>query len=274
MLFFFADDAKQSKPSRPGMGPLVSSGAIMVPEIALRVLDLQINSLCAEFGFPDGQEFKWSPGRELWMHANLVDEARQRFYLAVLRKAAEQSVSATVVIADASEQHATDASGTEEDVTRLLLERIQLQIPFGEQGTVIADRPGGDRANEDQFLSGCFDAIKNGTRLVRNFELIALLLTTNSRMSRLIQLADIITSASLAFVSGEPRFAPSVFCGVLPLLRRDQGRVGGVGLKLQPEKKYANLYHWLGEDRDYIHANMTYPMPLPRYPYAQSCAKP
>lgn len=164
----------------------------------------------------------------------------------------------------------TDAALTEEDVTRLLLERIQMQIPYGEQqGTVIADRPGGDRADEDQFLSACLDAIKNGTRLVRNFELIALILTTNSRMSRLIQLADLITSCTLAFVSGEERFAPAVFGSILPLLRRDAaGHVGGVGLKLQPEAKYANLYHWLGQDKNYVHENMTYPMPLPRYPYA------
>jgi hypothetical protein len=88
---------------------------------------------------------------------------------------------------------------------------------------------------------------------MRNVELIALLLTTNSKLLRLVQLADLITSCTTALVVGENRFAPITFQYIRPLLRSEGGRIGGVGLKIHPAHRCPNLYHWLVGDRDYMH---------------------
>ena len=271
MLLFFADDARQSKPTRAGLSPLIAAGAIGVPEADIRVLELQLSRICSSFGFPEGEEFKWSPGRDLWMASGLVGSAREQFYQQVLETARQQNVSGTIVIEEDGAETATGKCSAEEDVTRLLLEAIQLQIPYSEQAIVVVDRPGGGRSEEDAFLASCFDTIKRGTRLLRNFDLIALLLTTNSKLVRLVQLADLITSCTTAFVAGENRFAPKTFQHIRPLLRSDCGRIGGVGLKIHPADRCANLYHWLVGDRDYMHHNSCYPLPLPGYPYARNC---
>lgn len=268
MLLFFADDARQLRPSRGGVGPLVATGAVGVPESEVRILDLQLSKICSDFGFPDGEEFKWSPGRDLWMASNLVDERRSQFYREILNTAALHRVTATVVIEDSTAGRAIDGCSPEEDVTRLLLEAIHLQIPLSDQGIVIADRPGGGRAEEDAFLASCLNAAKSGTRFVRNFELIALFLTTNSKMLRLLQLADLVTSCTTARIAGEANWSATTFQDVRPLLRSDSGRIGGVGLKIHPAERYANLYRWVVGDVDYMHHNACYPLPLPGYPYA------
>jgi hypothetical protein len=268
MLLFFADDARQSNPTRAGMGPIVAAGAVGVPEIAVRVLELQLSKICSDFDFPDGEEFKWSPGRELWMATNLTEDRRRDFYQQVLRAAQHHGVTATVVVQEILQAPAMGVATAEEDVTRLLLEGIHLQIPINDQAIVVADRPGGGRPQEDAFLASCLAAVKTGTRFVRNFELIALFLTTNSRMSRLLQLADLITSCTTATVAGELRWTPPVFAAIRPLLRSDGGRIGGTGLKIHPADRFANLYHWLVGDVDYVHHSTSYKLPLPRYPYA------
>ena len=269
MLLFFVDDSRQNTPSRAGMQPLVAAGAIAVPEASIRVLELQIDKICAETGFPEGEEFKWSPGRELWMAANLVDEKRTSFFDHVLRAAANAGVVATVVISESTADRVTSESCSPEiDVTGMLLERIQFQTPYDQQATIVADRPSGDRKEEDRFVANCLATVKKGTRLLRNFDLIALVLTTNSKLVRLLQLADLITSCTLAFVAGESRFAPSTFQRIKPMLRAEAGRIGGIGLKIHPEGQYANLYHWIAGDESYILHNVTYPLPLPGHPFA------
>lgn len=268
MQLFFADDSRQTKPTRNGLRALVAAGAVGVPELELRVLELQLSKICADFGFPEGEEFKWSPSRDHWMASALTSEKRQEFYRQVLDTARSQGVSATVVIAESGNSSVTGHCSIEEDVTRLLLESIQLQLPLNDQAIVVADRPGGGRAEEDAFLASCFDAMKRGTRLVRNFELIALFLTTNSRFVRLLQLADLITSCTTALVAGETKYAPTTFQDVRPLLRSDAGRIGGVGLRLYPAERMVNLYHWLLGEQDCTLHNMPYKLPFPGHPFA------
>src|SRR5205809_3218094 len=110
MLIFFADDARQAKPSRPGMGPVVGAGAIGVPESEIRVLELQLSRICSNHGFPEGEEFKWSPGRELWMSSHLIEGQRSGFYRDVLETAGRHKVVATVIVEDASGGTVTGSS--------------------------------------------------------------------------------------------------------------------------------------------------------------------
>ena len=84
MNFFFSDDARQERPSRHGMGPLVAIGGVRICSRRVRELERALDSLCADVRFPARQEFKWSPGRELWMHANLVEERRRDFFIRAL----------------------------------------------------------------------------------------------------------------------------------------------------------------------------------------------
>jgi hypothetical protein len=65
----------------PKMGPLCSVGGICVPEAHLQHLESSLEDLCTRVGFPKGEEFKWFPGRELWMHANLQADGRTGFFL-------------------------------------------------------------------------------------------------------------------------------------------------------------------------------------------------
>jgi len=253
------------------MEPLVAVGSIAVPEGSIRVLELQIEQICNEAGFPEGEELKWSPGRELWMATNLIEDARSTFFQKILQAAATSGVVATVVIGEATAERVTAQNcSAEVDVTGMLLERIQFQTPFDQQATIVADRPSGDRKEEDRFVANCLTTVKKGTRLLRNFDLIALVLTTNSKLVRLLQLADLITSCTLSFVSGEQRFAPGTFQYVKPLLRSDANRIGGIGVKIHPESKYANLYHWLFGDQSYVLHNATYPLPLPGHSFPHS----
>jgi hypothetical protein len=48
MYFVFADDAKQDRPSREKMGPLVAAGAILVNGDRLKDLETAIEALCFE----------------------------------------------------------------------------------------------------------------------------------------------------------------------------------------------------------------------------------
>jgi pimeloyl-ACP methyl ester carboxylesterase len=50
----FIDDSRQNSPSRPGMGPLVATGGLIVPAQNVRNLEASLNGACQRFGFPAG----------------------------------------------------------------------------------------------------------------------------------------------------------------------------------------------------------------------------
>jgi len=252
------------------MGPLVAAGAVRVAEQHLRSLELSLDNLCNETGFPVGEEFKWSPGRDLWMHGNLHAEARQLFFKKVLEIAHVHQSTITVVIEDTNHSAATGARTPELDVTRMLLERINADTGAIEPAMVVADRPSGGRADEDKFIASCVETLRTGTNVVRKLDRIALILASNSRLLRGLQLADLITSCVLALVSGEERWSSATFEHIKPLLRSEFGRIGGVGVKIHPDFNYVNLYHWLLGDTHYIRFYNGWPMPLKGRPYANS----
>jgi hypothetical protein len=118
-------------------------------------------------------------------------------------------------------------------------------------GIVVADRPSGGRKNENRFVSGCLDTIQSGTEYVK-FDRIALVTTGDSKHARVLQLADVVTGCTLALVSGAgSSFHPGLFDShVKPLLRQNHyGGIGGTGVKIHPDGRYTNLYHWLFGDR-------------------------
>lgn len=269
MDFVFADDAQQKQPSRPGMGPLVAVGGICVPGEAAGKLEGEIEALCADYGFPAGEEFKWSPGQNLWMHRNLGTEKRQHFFIQVIKLTQDSGARTVVVIEDASCPLATDATSPEIDVTRLLLDRVDNHLSNrNSEGIVIVARPGGDRTAEDKFLAGCVETLQSGADYAKPDHIVLNVLFSAFKFIRLLQVADVMTSCSTAAVGGEHRFSPPVFASVKRLLAKKGDRIGGVGLKLHPYFMYANLYHWLVGDSHLWKSGTSFPLPLACYPYS------
>jgi hypothetical protein len=127
----------------------------------------------------------------------------------------------------------------------MFLERAQSQVDPDGQALVVFDRPGGGQRATFDFLASCIEMMRAGTAYTK-LDRLALALSTDSKLSRLVQLADGIVACTTSFIAGEDNWSPNVFKhGVLPLLREEQGRRGGCGLKLHPDRRYGNLYHWL-----------------------------
>lgn len=270
MDLFFADDSRQKSPSRPEMGSLVAIGGLHVPDKSVRTLERAIGTLCTDCGFPPGQMFKWSPGEELWMRTSLVEDRRRDFFNSVLTLAAMSEVTATVIIEDTGYQCATpDAPSPEVDVTRLFLERVEhLLKRKGAEGVVVVDRPSGGRADEDKFLANCLETVQSGTGYVKPERIVINVVSTPSKLVRLLQVADVITACTVAFVGGEDRHSPGVFPSIKRILDRQSGRIGGVGLKIHPDTRYANLYHWLLGDNSFYKQQVGVKLPSTAYPYS------
>lgn len=271
MDFFFADDSCQENPSRRGVGKLVARGGVHVPDLAVSTLEKEINDLCASTGFPAGEPFKWSPGRELWMRDHLTGSQRQAFFLNLLLQMKRRGVTAIVVVEDTHHNPAITGVSAELDVTSLFLERADRHLVKVEsEGIVIVDRPGGDARTQDTFLLDCQEVLQSGTKYVSIQKLALNVLSANSRFVRLLQAADVVTSCTCAFVSGEDVHSPRVFAHIKRIFDKDDGMIGGFGLKIHPDFRYANLYHWLLGDCTYRHYSSEQPLPIKERPYASS----
>lgn len=263
---FAIDDSKQRRPSRDGMGPLVAVGGVHVPGERVRELELALDALCDEFGFPAGEEFKWSPDVGSWERGNLAGARRDDFNLRALAVAGEAGATAIVVMEDTTKRKANaDAVSREEDVTLMFLERAHSQLSGDRDAMVVFDRPGGDRRAESKFLEATLARLRGGTAYSK-LDRLALAVSTDSKLSRLVQLADVVTSCSTSYVAGETRFSPRIFKqGVLPLLREDHFCKGGRGLKIHPDMRYGNLYHWLLGDEMFVRFPSGIQLPSKRF---------
>jgi hypothetical protein len=101
MHFIFADDSRQTRLSRLGMGPLVAIAGVQVPDATVGSLEQDLDQLCIDASFPPGEEFKWSPRRDSWMFSNLHAPERDWFFLGALTMAGKCGATVTVVAADA-----------------------------------------------------------------------------------------------------------------------------------------------------------------------------
>ena len=252
MEFWFADDSRQNEPSRPGMGPLIAIGGFHVNGEKVYELEKNIDQLCKEYGFPDNEEFKWSPKKGSWMYHNLKGEDRKIFFLEVLSLIEKIGSKAVVVIEDTKYRTANKNSPSHEiDVTNLFLERANTElVEIKSYGIVITDRPSGGRKDENKFLANCYETLKQGTEFVK-FHKITRVLTSPSKFDRLLQVADLITSCTLAYVGGENKYSPPIFAKIKNILCKKGTITGGIGLKIHPDCIYANLYYWLLGDKTF-----------------------
>lgn len=96
MDIFFVDDSMQKDPSREGMGELIAIGGLYVPSDEIANLERDINTLCHRYNFPNGEEFKWSPGKNLWMRKNLIDSDREKFFVELINLVSTANATAIV----------------------------------------------------------------------------------------------------------------------------------------------------------------------------------
>ena len=128
-----------------------------------------------------------------------------------------------------------------------------------------------DNVNQlEKDLTNCLETIEAGTTYIKPDCIALNVLSANSKYIRLLQAADLVTSCTLALVSGENTFSPKVFEKIKPLFDSEKDRIGGVGLKIHPDFKYANLYHWLVGDTHFVRSNAGIPLPLSGRPYSKS----
>lgn len=272
MDVFFVDDSAQARPSREAMGRLIGVGGIHVPAEHVRDLERSLARLCSRTGFPMNEEFKWSPGRRLWMSKGLVDERRERFFEEALRIAMHYRSRCIVVIEDTRATPATNPRAEHLlDATAMFLERANAELRYaGKFGIVVIDRPSGGAAEDSRYLASCFETLQIGTKFVVPDRIAINVLSTSSGLVRLLQLADVIVSCSVSFVAGEDRYSPPIFRALLPMFYRGPHGIGGIGLKIHPDHNYVNLYHWLLGDKEFKKGRFLQQLPIPASPYALS----
>ncbi len=268
---FFADDSKQRKPSRRGIKSLVGIGGICLPIQKTSSLTAHIDQLCVNYGFPPGEKFKWSPDRKLWMHRNLVKDRRASFFQELLGITRIHDARAIVIVSDSTYETATGANSAEVDVFRMFLERAEIYCSYRESiSLIVVDRPGGKRSDESKFLSDCLETLQTGTDYIIPEHMAHNVLCTDSNYSRLLQTADIIIGCVVAAIGGERNFALPLLERIIPLLHRSSISVGGCGVKLHPDYKFLNLYHWLFKDDSIDKGGTLMQLPDRRYPYFES----
>jgi hypothetical protein len=177
-----------------------------------------------------------------------------------------------VVIEDKDHSRASStATSHEADASLMLIERVHNTFArHGSEGLLVIDRPAGDRRDEERFLAECLEVLESGTQFVLPNKIAISVLSAPSKLVRVLQLADVVTSCTTAMVSGEDRHAPAVFEEIKPLFESHESRVAGVGLKLHPDFRYVNLYHWLLGESYYRRGNVGHPLPMATRPYAES----
>ena len=90
MDFIFADDSRQRKPSRDGMGPLLAIGGLHIRGEKVGPLERAIRAHCRSIKFPDDEQFKWSPGKEeAYQRAHLREDKKTNFFVHLLGLARE-----------------------------------------------------------------------------------------------------------------------------------------------------------------------------------------
>jgi len=113
--------------------------------------------------------------------------------------------------------------------------------------------------------------LNEGTEYVEFDRIPINVLTTPFHNVRVLQLADLVTSCTTALVAGSIEYATPVFEHIKPLFLSDSGRIGGIGVKIHPDFRYTNLYHWLLDDYAYVQGRYGAGcvLPMTERPYAE-----
>lgn len=270
MEVFFADDSTQ-KGARQGMGKVIGLGGVLVGEGALRALSADVDRVAGEFGIPTGEELKWSPHKGSWIYENLHGGDRTACYTQVLQAALAHNVRAIVICWDTGRTWLQGKDAFKRCVT-FLFERMTMDLEERDSHAIlIADRPGGGKDQEEEFLSDFVTHVQEGTEYVDADRVLLNVLTTSSHLLRHLQVADLVTGITTSMVCGSYDYAAALFPYVQPLLikHRTTGAVGGTGVKLFP-RELINIYRWVLSEKFYHTGGgaTSYRLPDPTCPYS------
>ncbi len=268
MASVFTAGARQNRPLRPGMGPLVAAGGLCVLHDELRDLERDVEALCRGYGFPDCEEFRLSPVEGAWMYDNLMGQRRWRFLREAIGLAGERKVIAVVVVHDTGLPALSGATDAETDAAISFMSLVEKHIAGRREIRVVTAAGDGGEVTEDWCVGGCLEALADKTSRVKAGEVTVSVSPLRVRRSRLLQLARVVVSCTTAVASGDKRCSGRVFGSVRHLLATERGRVGRVGLTLHPYYMYANLYHWLLGDSYFWMHGTEFALPLACYPYS------
>lgn len=274
MRLIYLDDAKQRKDNciREFRGDAVGVGGVMCDASVAFEVEAEIDRACEESGFPEGETFKWSPGKGSWLHSSLVNDERRAFFEKVISIVLEADGKFCVVVLDRSYKTASGAHDHELDALTLCLERFDNAIPKDERAIAIVAKPSGGKKDEKQLLEETKKLRKMGTDYSSFSKIGMNLITMPFDHSRLLQVADLVTSSVTALISGSERYSRPIFDALMPgLLKNAFGMVGGIGMKVHPDFVYENLYYWIL--REDLVVPDCYELPRKDRPFAASSFK-
>ncbi len=269
MEVFFADDSTQ-KSIRNGMGTVVAVGGVFIDELHLRPLAARLDEIAKAVGLPHGEEMKWSPRKGSWIYEKLHGDDRTDCYQKVLEAAVEHEARAIVICWDTGRTTLKNAKAFDKCID-YLFERMAVHLEKRKANAIlVADRPGGGKDQEEQFLCDFVQRIQSGTAHVSPNRILLNVLTTPSNLQRHLQLADLVTGITTAMVCGLDRFAGPLFPLVKKLLIQNHlSGVAGTGLKLFPDELLNLYHHVLGEDTFWRVGNGAgFSLPNAKLPYA------
>jgi hypothetical protein len=274
MEIFFADDSVQRSCARRSMGPVISVGGVLIEEAQLRSLSAEIDAIGNRFGVPEKEEFKWSPKRGSWIYENLHEGDREDCYRQILKAAAAHNARAVVVCWDTARTAEKDQAAFERCVD-YLFERVSMNLEDrGSSAIIVADKPGGGKDQEAEFLNNFVERIQKGTDYVLPNRVLLNVLTTPSHLLRHLQLADLVTGVTTAMVAGNDKYARAIFPSVQNLFIKNRpGGVAATGLKIAPDgprgDSLVNLYYWVLQEK-FLHKGggaVSYPLPVVGLPF-------
>lgn len=261
---------RPSNYTREKMGELVAVGGLVVPSKSLKEIENELRELCDDtrFSVPLDENLKWSPAKRSWLRTHLSGRLRQELFGEMLDCAARHGCSAMVAISDARCKKANKlASDHEVDATLLALERFDTWLGDG-VGVVFVSRPAGGTTDAEKFVAECIEHRLTGTKFVEFKSLALNPIVVPAWQSRLLQMADLITSITNAKVAGGNSYADALFPKISEMMpETTRGVKGGAGLKIHPSFRYRNLYHWVLGDDCYVEGANGIGLPEKDKPY-------
>ena len=235
---FYADESGQDHPQTHEIGQLVSAGGIYVPGIQAGKLDREIDQICARYGCPPNEEFKWNPPQNSWMRN--MPRQRSEFYRELLEACVKSSVEINVVIV------AKRSSARNDRILREAFQYLMERVHYCAQKSnehcgFIADRRSNITKHDDRFVGDLLATIDQGTDYIVP-DRILWAVTSDSRNMRGIQMADVVVGATTQFVAGKLTYTKQLLEIMYPMFRKSpNGQINGYGLKIWPPELYVHV---------------------------------
>lgn len=228
MNILFIDESEQSKKQYIGVGGLI-------------IKDDSISNLCALFkrnkekhGIPEEVEIKWAHS---WLRKHQIEEQMISAYSDILNLI--ESFNAKIIVAVIKNENTQDTTEAKWKCLEFVTERFQffLQGQQNSDGIIIADFPGSGK-EEKELLLRYYRLLDKGTYYVKPKNIVMNLLTTESHLNPVLQLADLVVGITTCMCTPGRKYT-------LPywnLIRRNlhcnrDGQVIGCGLKIFPREK-------------------------------------